>query len=82
MKLPGWDKPRAKTSKWSKDMLENDWNGSATWQTRRQSNKTGFLVFAGTITVPKKEELEKKGRIVRRLPYCTKVLARGTKWST
>ena len=57
-KLPGWDKPRAKTSAcpttW-KDMLEKSWNGIANWQTRKQSICTKFQVVAWMIITSRKK---------------------------
>ena len=48
-KLPGWDKPPAKTSAWSQDMLENVLIGTANWQTKRRSNFSKFRILVWTI---------------------------------
>ena len=51
-KLPGWEKPHAKTVAWSYDMeghAKNVLNGTVNWQTRKWSNCTKFQVLAWMI---------------------------------
>ena len=47
-------KPQRGPTTW-KDMLENAWNGIASWRTRRRSNYTKFLILIWTIAKSKRK---------------------------
>ena len=82
-KLPGWDKPHAKTSASSYDMEgRNAWNGLANWQTRRQINFSRFLVFAWTVTKSKRKIWKIEVNCQKFAPILWKMLVLGTNWST